>query len=312
MKLFLAPIQNITVAHYRNLYNNIFGGIDGYYAPFISTTDIRKSNFSLFKDIFPEYNDKEVHIIPQLLGNNGIHFRDYAKTIVDIGYKEINWNIGCPFHTVTKKIKGSGILPYPKKIEEFLDIVCKDDSYKLTVKMRLGWDNLEEGIEVVELLNQYPLSGVIIHGRTAVQKYEGTVNLDSFEVLNSICKHEITYNGDIFSIDDFNRISNKFPAVHNFMLGRGGLRNPLLPSEIKGNIIPNSEKLSKIREFHDAYYNHYKEYNYMEKYLINKMKEFWTYTCFVIDPTGKYIKEIKKSHTNKVYFAIVDEMFESV
>ncbi len=49
MKLFLAPIQGTTVAYYRNIYNEIFGGIDAYYTPFISTSDKRSASKVLFK-----------------------------------------------------------------------------------------------------------------------------------------------------------------------------------------------------------------------------------------------------------------------
>ncbi len=56
-------------------------------------------------------------------------------------------DIGCPFHTVTKKTKGSGILPHPDLIKAFLDEVCKDTTYDLTIKMRLGLHHLDEGIK---------------------------------------------------------------------------------------------------------------------------------------------------------------------
>jgi len=310
MKLFLAPIQGMTVAHYRNLYAEIFGGIDAYYAPFIDTTDISTAKPSLFKDILPESND-DINVVPQLLSNIGHDFRAFASKIVDMGYSEINWNIGCPFPMVTKKKKGSGILPYPDMIKEFLDEVCQDDSYDLTVKMRLGLNDLEEGIKVIQLLNDYPLSGVMIHGRTGAQKYAGTVDLDSFEVLSSACNHEMTYNGDIFSNDDFKKISARFPSINNFMLGRGALSDPFLPSTIKGNDIPTAKKIEKIKEFHDAIYNHYKSILSGDKHLCDKMKEFWLYTSVHIDPSGKFFKKIKKCRTNAAYLDIVNKMFDS-
>ena len=311
MKLFLAPIQGMTLAYYRNIYADIFGGIDAYYSPFIATTSMRKDSLALFKDILPEFNNKDLNIVPQLLGNNGSDFRYFTNKIVDMGYKEINWNIGCPFPMVTKKKKGSGILPYPDMIKEFLDEVCLDDSYDLTVKIRLGLNNLEEGIKVVELLNEYPLSGVIIHGRTGIQKYTGTVDLDAFEVLNSACKHEVTYNGDIFSLDDFKKIHARFPSINNFMLGRGALRDPFLPSAIKGNDVLTADKIIKIKEFHDSVYNHYKNVLSGDKHLGDKMKEFWTYMSIHIDPSGKYMKKIRKCRTNAAYLDVINQMLDS-
>ena len=309
MKLFLAPIQGMTIAYYRNIYAELFGGIDSYYAPFITTTPKYKSGSSLFNDILPQVNSNSLNLVPQLLGNNGTDFRRFASTIVDLGYNEINWNIGCPYPMITKKKKGSGILPYPDMIKEFLDEVCLDDSYNLTVKMRLGLHAIEEGIKVIDVLNDYPLSGVIIHGRTGEQKYSGYSNLDAFEILYSSCNHKVTYNGDIFSKDDFDLISNRFPSIDSFMLGRGALRDPFLPSTIKGINIPDTQKIIKIKEFHDFIYNHYKAVLSGDKHLCDKMKEFWTYTSVHLDPTGKYMKKIRKATTNKAYLKVVEQIF---
>ncbi len=310
MKLYLAPIQGMTTANYRNLYADIFGSIDAYYAPFIETTNAGAVHWSTIKDILPEYNDSTIDIVPQLLGNNGSDFKFFASTIVGMGYKNINWNIGCPFPMVTKKKKGSGVLPYPDMIKAFLDVVCQDDSYKLSVKMRLGLNDLDEGMKTVEILNDYPLSNVIIHGRTGRQKYSGNVDLSAFEVLYSACKHQVTYNGDLFSYDDFKMIQARFPLINHFMLGRGALRDPFLASQIKGIHIPSSEKILKIKEFHDALYSYYKNALSGDKHLLDKMKEFWMYSSFHLDPDGKYFKKIRKCNSSAAYLQIVSQMLD--
>jgi len=309
MNLFLAPIQGMTDACYRNAYAKIFGGIDAYYAPFISTADMRKVNISLLKDILPERNDPSVRVVPQLLSNNGDDFILFAKAISDMGYKEINWNIGCPYSTVTKKKKGAGILPYTDMIKKFLDIACSDNSYTVTVKMRLGYKDKEDGIHVINILNEYPLGGVIIHARTGKQMYTGNVDLDSFEVLASACRHQVTYNGDIFTYDDFIRISTRFPDINSFMLGRGALRNPFLPSAIKGKTIPSSEKIKMIQCFHDEIFNYYKNALSGEKHLCDRMKEFWGYMLVHIDKDGKLLKKIKKCNTAAAYMEAVKQVF---
>jgi len=311
MNLFLAPIQGVTMACYRNAFARNFSGIDAYYTPFIATADIRKASRSLLKDLLPENNDAMVSIIPQLLSNNGNDFRLFSSAIVDLGYSEINWNIGCPFPMVTNKKKGSGILPYPDTIKEFLDIACADSSYTLTVKMRLGLNASEDGMHVIEVLNDYPLGGVIIHARTGKQMYTGSVDLDSFEALASACKHEVTYNGDIFTYDDFMRISSRFPSIKNFMLGRGALEDPFLPSAIKGQSTPSEDKMSMVRDFHDEIFNYYKNILSGEKHLCDKMKEFWVYMSVHTDNSGKLMKKIKKCHTTAGYLEVVNQVFNS-
>lgn len=311
MKLYLAPIQGMTTANYRNLYANIFDGIDAYYAPFIETTHAGTIHHSTIKDILPENNNISKDVVPQLLGNNGSDFKFYAEAIVGMGYKEINWNIGCPFPMVTKKKKGSGILPYPHMIKEFLDEVCQDNSYDLSVKMRLGLNDLEEGMKTVEILNDYPLSSVIIHGRTGKQKYNGIVDLDAFEVLFSACKHQVTYNGDLFTYDDFKKIQDRFPSIDHFMLGRGALRNPFLASKIKGIEFPDIEKIKMLKEFHDSLFSYYKNALSGDKHLLDKMKEFWMYTSIHLDPDGKQFKKIKKCNSSAAYLQLVSQMLSA-
>lgn len=311
MNLFLAPIQGVTMACYRNAFAGIFGGFDAYYTPFIATADIRKAGNSLLKDLLPENNAADIRIIPQLLGNSGTDFRLFSSAIVDLGYNEINWNIGCPFPMVTNKKKGSGILPYPDMIKEFLDLVCADSSYTLTVKMRLGLTNSEEGMRVIEVLNDYPLGGVIIHARTGKQMYTGSVDTDAFEALASACKHEVTYNGDIFTYDDLLRISSRFPLIKNFMLGRGALEDPFLPSAIKGQVIASGNKISLVRHFHDEIFNYYKNILSGEKHLCDKMKEFWVYMSVHTDNDGKLMKKIKKCTTEAAYLKVINGLFDS-
>ncbi len=312
MKLSLAPIQGLTLAYYRNSFAHIFGGIDDYYAPFIDTNEHKNPNPKLFKDLLPQHNTPTLKVIPQLLGNNGVHFRHFANAIKDMGYSEVNWNIGCPFPMVTNKKKGSGLLPYPDLIKNFLDEACKGSTSDLTVKMRLGLHSLEEGIKVMDVLNDYPLKGVIIHGRTGKQMYTGSVDLDSFEVLYKACKHEVTYNGDIFTAEDFTKISARFPDITRFMLGRGALRDPFLPALLKNNkAIPTAQKITLIKEFHDAAYNHYKSILSGEKHLFDKMKEFWTYTAVHLDSDGKFIKKIRKCHSISAYLDCVNQIFDA-
>ncbi len=311
MKLSLAPIQGMTIASYRNAYARLFEGIDEYYSPFIATSDINKVSNQLLKDLLPERNSSDIKLIPQLLSNNGEDFCAFASAIVNLGYKEINWNIGCPFPMVTNKRKGSGLLPYPNMIREFLDRVCSDNTYTLTVKMRLGLDTIEQGLSVIEVLNDYPLGGVIIHARTGLQMYTGKVDLDAFETLASACKHEITYNGDIYTYNDFLNISRRFPEIKNYMLGRGALCDPFLPGRIKGNQVPQAEKIGMVRKLHEELFDYYRSILSGDKHLCDKMKEFWSYVSIHMDITGKFMKKIKKCNNSAAYLDAVNMLFSN-
>ncbi len=310
MNIFLAPIQSMTMDYYRTIHAELFSGVDKYYAPFITTTDRQKYSILLFKDIYPDNNDLST-VIPQLLSNNGSDFNDFAKTIVDMGYSEINWNIGCPFSMVTRKIRGSGILPHPDLIKKLLDEVCRDMPYDLTVKMRLGMSSLNEGIEVVKLLNDYPIKSVMIHGRTASQKYEGTVDLDAFETLYKLCKHDVTYNGDIFTVDDYNRVNKRFPSIKNYMIGRGLLSDPLLAAKIKGQHFSDKEIRENVMLFHDTLFTFFNHKFKKDSVLCGKMKEFWSYMSYVFEDDGVYFEQIKRCQDSNDYLRIVYDMLNA-
>ncbi len=305
----LAPIQGVTEANYRNHYAQLFGSIDSYYAPFISPTGRDEFNPVFFDDILPRENHNTLTLIPQILGCNGVHFRDFANHIVSMGYKEINWNIGCPFKNVTRKQKGSGILPHPDLIRRVLDEVCKSKGYDLSVKMRLGLNHVDEGQIVIDLLNDYPLSEVIIHARTGSQQYTGQVDLKGFRGLSKICRHNLSYNGDVYTLKDYQHLISMFPNLNGVMLGRGALRNPFLAASIKGQVVNN--KIEKIRNFHEGVYNYYRMHTAKDIYLLNKMKEFWTYTHTHLDPSGDFIRQIRLSQTISDYLKAVDNILSN-
>lgn len=306
MKLLYAPIHDIVLAHFRNFHSEVFQGVDTYYAPFIVTTDPYQASDILFADVHPDNNRDSLDVIPQLLSNNGSDFRYYASVIADMGYKEINWNIGCPFPAVTRKMRGSGILQDPMMIKKFLDEVSKDTHYDLSVKMRLGYDDLDDGLEVMDILNQYPIKNVIIHGRIGIQKYEGHVDLDAFETLYSKCKHEVIYNGDIYCKEDFDRFSARFPDIEQFMMGRGLLRNPNLAAEIKGINLSHADKINNIFRFHDKLFSYYEGKIDEERFFLAKLKEFWTYCHNFVDKSGDFIQKIRRTQTIEEYKTVND------
>lgn len=308
MELVLAPIHGLTNAFYRNAYSEIFGGFDTYMAPFISPTDMRIEDSVIFDDVKPANNNPDLLIIPQLLGNNAQDFIYFGNRIAEYGYKEINWNLGCPQRNITKKLKGSGLLSRPELIDSFLDDVCKDKNYDLSVKIRLGQFDISEGLKVIDVLNQYPLKGIVIHPRTAKQMYGGSVDLDAFEELLRLSKHEVTYNGDIKTIEDYNRVIKCFPHINQIMIGRGALKNPLLPMSIKGEVVNGLDGQALVMKFHDLMFDHYMRSVPTDIRIMGKMKEFWPYLAWFFDPTGGFMKEVRLSENTNDYQQLIEEL----
>ena len=88
--------------------------------------------------------------------------------------------------------------------------------------------------------------------------YKGNVDLEAFDSCLNQIEHPVVYNGDINSVDDFNRLAEKFPTVSGWMIGRGALANPFLPGDIK-KITPGRERRKILASFHEELFQCYQE-----------------------------------------------------
>jgi len=303
---YFAPLQGFTDFVYRQIYSRVFCGIDAFFIPYISvknTEILRKYE----KEVLPE-NNQQTKVIPQILAGSADEIVLLSNYLSALGYNEINLNLGCPYPMVTNRGMGSGLLPFPEKIEQILSAFFKNPGLNLSVKMRAGLVSTNEIEQVVPVLNQFPLSEVILHSRIAKQLYEGEIYDNAFGFAASNLKHRLVYNGDIKTVEDFNRVSQKFSGIDNIMMGRGVLMNPFLPAEIKGIQITESEKREKLIEFHRLMLEEYLKVMDNPGNALNKMKQFWIYFCYNFTESKKCLKKIVKARGFQAYQIAVNQI----
>jgi len=204
-------MRGITTMYYRKAFVRHFQGLDAEMAPFIPTVSAEKINSKLLKDVLPE-NNSSLPLIPQLIGNNADDFVNMARALHELGYEEVNWNLGCPHKPVRKKQRGSGLLPHPDRIDSLLETMCDQSPCKISVKVRLGVSDPTELLRLIPVLNRYPLSEVIVHPRTAEQMYDGKADLGAFALAFQEIKHPVCYNGDITDLAFFQTLEKCFPT----------------------------------------------------------------------------------------------------
>lgn len=241
-QLWLAPLHGITSRTFRNTLCRHFGGIDCFMAPFLPAQPAGKFRPKVWQDIAPE-NNTALPLVPQLMGNRPEHFVDTMRMLNEqFGYERFNINIGCPSSPVVRHTRGCGLMPHPEWVEAIVAEVTSKTPFRLSLKMRLGLHNADEGRMLLQRLNGYPLDFLVIHPRLGEQQYEGSPDLEVFEEFCSITQHKIVYSGDIFTKDDFMTLSHRFPKVDTWMLGRGMLQNPFLAEEIKGQDVRDKKE----------------------------------------------------------------------
>ena len=166
MKFYFAPMEGITGYVFRNAHHACFPSVDRYYTPFISPNQNRPMSPKEKRDVLPE-NNRNIPLIPQILTNNAAQFLQAAKVLADMGYEDVNLNLGCPSATVVTKGKGAGFLGEKQKLRAFLDEVYEQTPIPVSLKTRLGMRDPMEIVELLELFYPYPVKEWILHANGA-------------------------------------------------------------------------------------------------------------------------------------------------
>ncbi len=311
IKLYSSPLQGFTDFRFRNAFQKYFGGVDQYMAPYIRLNGKMEIKASVKRDILPE-NNCTPDLIPQVITKDAGEFLFVAEFVQNLGYKELNWNLGCPYPMVAKRGMGSGLLSKPGLIDEVLHIVSNESDIKVSVKMRLGYESANEIYDVLPVLEKFELENISIHPRIGKQLYKGEVDLNSFENCLKQSSHSLVYNGDITSVQVFRSLKERFNSIDHWMIGRGLIADPFLPTMIKADspIYPE-DRFEKFNKFHDSLFSSYKEALSGTKHVLLRMYQFWEYFILSFPGSPKGLKMIKKTKDFASYNKVVQNIINS-
>jgi len=316
MKFEMAPLEGVTTYIYRNAHARYFGKMDKYYTPFLSLHKEKEFSHKEWNEILPEHNEG-LCVVPQVLTNSSADFLKAARQLKEIGYDEVNINMGCPSGTVTAKGKGAGMLADAEKLDTFLAEIFEQTPVAVSVKTRLGMEAPEEWDKLLEIYRKYPLKELIVHARVRNDFYVNQTNWEAFGKALSDSILPICYNGDIFSCETYEKLVHTFPTLEHVMLGRGLIAYPALFQELQNrdNSSLGSKGMSeaekeRFRAFHDELYAGYQRIQSGERNILFRMKECWIYMIQAFENGEKYGKKIKKANSCAEYEKIVEQLFK--
>ena len=296
MKIYCAPLEGITGYIFRNAYNDIYGHIDKYFAPFISPSENCPITPRERKDITPG-NNSGIPLVPQILTCRSDCFIEAAGELKAMGYKEINLNLGCPSGTVCAKGKGAGFLPETEALKKFLDDIysySESDGMKISIKTRLGYYDPDEFYDLMNIFNSFPVSELIVHPRIRSDFYKGEPRYEYFSYALENARMPLVYNGNIYSINDYEKLSRSFgESPDPVMLGRGLITDPSLPDKLTG--LTTETDFGKFRRLHDTLYHEYQKVMSPDINVLYRMKELWSYWRVMFDGKDRDIKRLLKA-----------------
>lgn len=306
--LYLAPLQSFTDHHFRNAFQQTLGDVDRFYAPYLKMSNDGSIKEGPKHDVLPKNNPFEL-VVPQLMACCADDFMVMANYLSDLGYEEVNWNLGCPYPMVAKRDLGSGILNKPEKVLAILEEVIPKTNLTIGIKMRMGYEDTSDILTLLPALNQFPLSEVIVHARYGKQLYTGSCDHDRFEESIPLTNHKLIYNGDIASVEDFRKLKQRFPSIHHWMIGRGAVSNPFLFEMIQEDEDEMPEDWKEVFfQFVQLLLDSQLKESSNEGNVLIKMKHFWEFFSTTFDDGTSVYRKIKKATSIQHYSEIVEEI----
>ena len=237
-KLCVAPMMGHTDLHFRYLLR-LISNKTMLYTEMVASNAILHNKSQKFNKLM-HLNDEPVGF--QLGGDNPEKLAQCAKIVESYGYNEINLNIGCPSKRAQSGNFGACLFDQPRLVASCVKEISKTTSLPITVKTRLGIDNIDDIKHLKNFINVVSSEGVStfqLHARNAILK-KGInprknrsippINYERvYEIKNFYPDLKIILNGEISTPKE---VKNHLKYVDGVMIGRAVCNNPFLLNDI--------------------------------------------------------------------------------
>jgi tRNA-dihydrouridine synthase A len=248
-KISVAPMMDCTDRHDRYFLRLMSKNVM-LYSEMVATKSAIHGDRKKILSFSPE----EKPLALQVGGSNKEELAEVAKIAEDMGYDEININLGCPSKKVQKNMFGACLMKEPDLVGECINEMVNSCKIPVTAKTRIGFDDTEE----FNYLNQFILkmnkagcNTFILHARKAIltglsPKQNLNIPKLNYNMVYEIKKKnpnlEIIINGGISKIEEINSHLKKCDGV---MIGRSIYQNPYSLVEIEKEIFKTQENPSR-------------------------------------------------------------------
>lgn len=291
--LMFAPMEGVTDEYYRNVIQNLYPEWDTLSCDFLRVPSTNPYPEKHLIKHFGEtvYNTPPIRkkTIYQILTSPNAFTKETVKAISNLGIEWIDLNLGCPSKTVCKNQGGSYLLNHHDHLKEIIKEIRAHFTGTFTCKIRVGFNDDQNFIKTLKLLEDEGVDAIKIHGRTRDQLYKGTSNWNYIKQAVKTVHIPIIGNGDIWTLQDIDRFYD-FTNCHSIMLARPALKTPWLGTLYKEKKADSLELRKKeIIRYFTTFYNETLKQDLPESSRIKRLKSVSRY-IFEDLPNGEMIK----------------------
>lgn len=217
--VFLAPMAGITDAAFRIIVRELAGEKNLLmFSEMVSANGLHYRNEKTLAMLQTVEAERPVAI--QIFGAEPVICAEAAKFVEDLGTAAvIDFNMGCPAPKITKNGEGSALMKNPVLAGKILSAIRAAVKIPISVKIRLGYDNNLNAVEIAKVAESCGVNFIAVHGRTRQQFYSGAANWEEIAKVKSAVKIPVIANGDVRDYETFDKILQVTKA-DGVMVGR--------------------------------------------------------------------------------------------
>lgn len=301
----LAPMQDVTDLAFMQMLSE-YGCPDYYVTEYFRVY----ANSNLDKKILKSItcNTTSRPVFAQLIGESIPDMLRITQQLTKYPIAGIDLNLGCPAPRVYRKNVGGGLLREPETIERIFDALRSQISGLFTVKMRVGFDSIDNFEKLLQLINQYQIDMLSLHGRTVKELYRGEVHYDLIRHAVQTVNCPVLANGNVTSYLKAEQILKETGAA-GVMIGRSAIRNPWIFQQIRDHFAGKPVQVVNLADVH-KYIQHLFaitcQDTLREKSHVNSLKKFLNFIGTSIDPDGKFLREMRLVQSKQELFDLCD------
>jgi tRNA-dihydrouridine synthase len=287
-----------------------YGGADLYFTEYFRVHPDSVLDASILSSITSNPTGRPV--IAQMIGNHIPSLVRTARELQNHPIAGIDLNLGCPVPVVYRKNAGGGLLRDPAQIDSILGALRDAIETHFTVKTRIGFEDSSNFEALLEIYAKHSLDLLSVHGRTVAEKYRSTVHYDAIARAVEVMPCPVLANGNVSSATKAQDVLEQTSA-RGLMVGRGVIRNPWLFKQIRQQrsgetpFTPNGKDLlSYIYALYEMRWNP----QIREVSQVHQMKKYLNYIGLGVEPSGRFLHEIRRVTTKADFFRLCHEFLE--
>ena len=253
--LILAPMLNITTGPYRRFCRNL-NNIGLVSVPMLYAKRIETNPKSVERDLYKIEQERPISI--QLIGSNIPALKKSLDFLSSYEFDLLDINAGCPSRRAIRAKEGGYLLSDLRLLTSILKVAVKFSPQPVSLKIRIGFKNLDNFEELIQIIKNSEIALLIVHGRSVQDKFtNSSLNLEAIKRLKETLNIPVVGNGDIDN-PVFAKKFIDYTKADALMIGRGSMGNPEIFTQIESYFLhAKLEKLennlAKMKEYGKLY-----------------------------------------------------------